>query len=348
MNRSALFKPLAAALALCFTMLAAHTTAQPTDSAQPAPADSDSGNALSRRVLSSLAGVYAADSNALRIASIPCDDSSICLYLELTETGGELAPKRQEVWSIRAEGADRASVTIFAFPVRRLERYMPSLADVAIGLWAAPERFPAIRLDELIPMGVAKLQFDSPSTATLTTPDALIFHRGDVRSVTRTIRWSDSLTFTEARLDAQGATVDMLDLTLPGATEQTPITITPDGLVIIDLRIGRGVPLEAGDSALVDFTIQRANGQLVDSTFLPDRKSHMISPAPGNSIAAFRAGLLGMTAEESAARPGKASLRRIVSPPALAFGDRGSPPIVGPNELLILDIELVTLKDNTK
>jgi len=290
---------------------------------------------------------YSDGAHTLRLAPTPCDGPETCVYVELVERGGEGSPLLQQVWAFSPEGSEDQA-TIFTYPEAREAPAWPSPGDAAVGRWAAPEQFPPVDLEALVPMGRAELRLGEDGALQLSTARPLLFHRGEARSITMTVQASDSVTWVERAYGVDGDVIAERRLGLPRVEEFAPVVTTPDGLVIIDLRVGRGGELEAGDSALVGYRIFRANGQLVDSTSLPDRKEAHLQPAPGNLFEGFRRGVLGMRGTDRRPPEEQRHLRRLVVPAALAFGSRGASPLIGAGETLIVDIELHTFRDNTR
>src|SRR5690606_33946582 len=131
--------------------------------------------------------------------------------------------------------------------------------------------------------------------------EPLTLHRGDIRQMSLTVRTGDTLHWTDELRGRDGDVLDTLELTLTPFESDTPVTITPEGLVMFDLRVGRGAALKAGDTALLDFAVYRPNGQLVDSTRLPNRKKELLQPAPGDLFVGFGQGVMGMRAPQAAA-----------------------------------------------
>lgn len=289
---------------------------------------------------------YSDGMHTLRLTPATSEGPETCVYVELVQRGLEEAPLIQQVWTIADDSSGKA--TVFTFPPSHNERAWPSAADLALGLWAAPDRFPTINLDRMIPMGVAEIRIGENGDFLLSTPQPLILHRGPARTTTLTVQGGDAATWTQSIVGANGEIISEADLALNRVDEFVRIETTPDGLVIIDLRPGSGAELEAGDTALVDYRIFNSDGQLVDSTTLPDRQTVHLQPAPGDYFEGFRQGVLGMRG--SPRRPDKSErhFRRLVVPAALAFGSRGAPPLIGPDEPLIVDLELNTFRDNTR
>ena len=100
------------------------------------------------------------------------------------------------------------------------------------------------------------------------------------------------------------------------------------------IRAGEG-PLEAaeGSRVRVAYVLRRArDGKILDSSDVRGRPLVATLRTP-DVIAGWVKGLAGMRAGE---------VRRIQVPPALAYGEEGSPGSgIGPNEVLVFDVELV-------
>ena len=295
-----------------------------------------------------VAGAYTDSEHTLRLAAMPCAGHDLCLYVELTRRGEERHPARQMVWTLDHLTSTGADAAVFLFPPRHPDTFMTNLADAAVGLWAAPGRFPVIDLDSLLPAGRSSLQLEDDGWS-LRAPDPLTVHRRGARALTLTLTGSDdAIDWSDAWLTEDGARVDTLVATLRRTDEPATVEIADDGLVIIDLRAGHGPPLEAGDAALINFDVLRFNGQIVDSTWLDSRHEEMMFSAPGNKFLGFQRGVLGMRAPFKAPPESGRHLRRLIVPPTLAFGSKGRKPIIDPDEPLIVDIELLTTKKNTK
>lgn len=300
---------------------------------------------VSASAQSRLAGVFSDGEHTLRIAPAPIESDRDWVYVEVVAAGNELEPLVQQLWMLDA-GAGEAAM--YTFPESSLDRYWPALGSVYVGAWAAPERFPAIDPGSLIPMGVADLRTSADGAFSLTTTRPMIFHRDDASRMTLTVQADQTITWFETRMDDAGVVMLERNLTLPRIDDETSAHVTEQGLVIIDLRVGPGPELEAGDTALIGYSMYRANGQLIDSTSLDDRKLELLQPAPGNFFEGFKQGVLGMHGQARATPPERRHIRRLVVPAHLAFGDKGGQPIIGPNETIIVDLELHTFRDNTR
>lgn len=114
----------------------------------------------------------------------------------------------------------------------------------------------------------------------------------------------------------------------------------PRTLEITNLRAGVGPAIHAGQTAVVDYT-----GWLYDPAAPHDEGKEFdssLSRAPfrfvlgaGHVIPGWDEGVAGM-------RVG--GRRRLVIPPALAYGARGAGGVIPPNATLVFDVELVAIR----
>ena len=114
----------------------------------------------------------------------------------------------------------------------------------------------------------------------------------------------------------------------------------PRTLQSTDLRVGVGPAIHAGQTAVVDYT-----GWLYDSTAPQDEGKEFdtsLSRAPfrfvlgaGRVIKGWDEGVAGMRA---------GGRRRLVIPPALAYGARGAGGVIPPNATLVFEVELVAIR----
>jgi len=99
-----------------------------------------------------------------------------------------------------------------------------------------------------------------------------------------------------------------------------------------DLKEGTGPAAKKGDTLTVHYTGKLLNGKKFDSS--KDRGQPFdVSLGAGGVIPGWDAGLAGMK---------KGGVRRLIIPPAIAYGASGKPPI-GPNQVLDFEIELLKI-----
>jgi FKBP-type peptidyl-prolyl cis-trans isomerase len=111
-------------------------------------------------------------------------------------------------------------------------------------------------------------------------------------------------------------------------------TVTDSGLQIIEIEAGSGDEVQAGQTAVVHYTGWLADGTKFDSSV--DRGQTFAFPlGAGRVIPGWDEGVAGMKVGDK---------RRLVLPPDLAYGERGSPPLIPPNAELTFDVELLEIQ----
>jgi peptidylprolyl isomerase len=106
---------------------------------------------------------------------------------------------------------------------------------------------------------------------------------------------------------------------------------TASGLQYIETAVGTGGTVTAGQMVSVEYTGWLDNGTMFDSSFkTPEAIQFPIGK--GRVIKGWDEGVGGMQVG------GK---RLLVIPPDLAYGDRGSPPVIPPASTLIFAVELI-------
>jgi len=102
------------------------------------------------------------------------------------------------------------------------------------------------------------------------------------------------------------------------------------GVKIEDIRLGRGPEAKFGKKVQVYYEGRfKTNNKVFDKTNTGDGLKFQLGR--GEVIKGWDVGVLGM-------RVG--SKRRITCPPNMAYGSKGSPPVIPPNSTLVFDVEL--------
>ena len=122
--------------------------------------------------------------------------------------------------------------------------------------------------------------------------------------------------------------------------EQSPadadsLITTESGLKYAILKEGSGDPAGEGNIIIVHYIGWLENGQKFDSS--RDRNEpYRFTLGQGEVIPGWDEGIAGMKVGE---------VRKLVIPPALAYGEQGFPGgVIGPNATLIFDVELLGVK----
>jgi FKBP-type peptidyl-prolyl cis-trans isomerase len=106
------------------------------------------------------------------------------------------------------------------------------------------------------------------------------------------------------------------------------------GLIIEDLKLGDGAEARAGQNVTVHYVGTLTDGKKFDSS--RDRgKGFSFKLGAGQVIRGWDQGVAGMKI---------GGLRKLTIPPALAYGDRGFPPVIPGNSTLVFEVELLEVK----
>ncbi len=121
----------------------------------------------------------------------------------------------------------------------------------------------------------------------------------------------------------------------PPEVSGEPVT-TESGLQYIDIQPGTGAAPQTGQTVVAEYTgWLQSDGTLFDSSFKEGRSSFEFALGTGGVIPGWDEGFSTMLVG------GK---RRLIIPPALAYGETGQPPTIPGNATLIFDVELVGIK----
>jgi peptidylprolyl isomerase len=116
------------------------------------------------------------------------------------------------------------------------------------------------------------------------------------------------------------------------------VTTKPDGLQMIDLKVGTGPMPKPGQTVAVNYTgwlyENGKKGAKFDSSL--DRGQPFEFPVGKQQV------ITGW--DEGVATMKVGGRRTLIIPPALAYGARGAGTAIPPNATLIFDVELVRLK----
>ncbi|MGA3327583.1 MAG: FKBP-type peptidyl-prolyl cis-trans isomerase [Terriglobia bacterium] len=110
---------------------------------------------------------------------------------------------------------------------------------------------------------------------------------------------------------------------------------TGSGLKYQEVVVGKGPQPKPGDDILVNYTGKFTNGKVFDSSLSPGRTPFELHLGRGDVIKGWDEGLATMHVG------GK---RKLIIPPALAYGMRGYPGVIPPDTTLTFDVELLKIK----
>jgi peptidylprolyl isomerase len=120
------------------------------------------------------------------------------------------------------------------------------------------------------------------------------------------------------------------------ASDAQPVTTTPSGLKIIDLKVGAGPSPKPGQTCVMNYTgwlYENGNkGKKFDSSL--DRNQPFSFPIGQHQVIAGW--------DEGVATMKVGGKRMLIIPPELGYGARGAG--IPPNATLIFDVELLSVK----
>jgi peptidylprolyl isomerase len=122
------------------------------------------------------------------------------------------------------------------------------------------------------------------------------------------------------------------------ASDAQPVTTTPSGLKIIDLKVGAGPSPKPGQTCVMNYTgwlYENGNkGKKFDSSL--DRNQPFSFPIGQHQVIAGW--------DEGVASMKVGGKRTLIIPPELGYGARGAGGVIPPNATLIFDVELLSVK----
>jgi peptidylprolyl isomerase len=122
------------------------------------------------------------------------------------------------------------------------------------------------------------------------------------------------------------------------AADAQPVTTTPSGLKIIDIKVGAGPSPKPGQTCVMNYTgwlyDNGKKGAKFDSSL--DRSQPFSFPIGQHQVIAGW--------DEGVATMKVGGKRTLIIPPELGYGARGAGGVIPPNATLIFDVELLSVK----
>ncbi|HEY9788493.1 MAG TPA: FKBP-type peptidyl-prolyl cis-trans isomerase [Candidatus Obscuribacterales bacterium] len=137
--------------------------------------------------------------------------------------------------------------------------------------------------------------------------------------------------FSAAYPGAQADTPKSTEVTRKVAQAECNVVTTPSGLKYQDEIVGKGPAPRMGQRVQVHYTGWLTNGQKFDSS--RDRGTPFsFTLGRGEVIKGWDEGVASMKV---------GGRRKLTIPPNLGYGERGFPPVIPANSVLIFDVELL-------
>lgn len=121
------------------------------------------------------------------------------------------------------------------------------------------------------------------------------------------------------------------------APTSAPITMG-NGLQIQDMTVGTGLEVKVGQGLTMHYSGTLEDGTKFDSSYDRGEPFQFVLGA-GQVIQGWDLGIQGMKIG------GK---RKLIIPPALAYGEQGRPPIIPQNATLVFEVEVLAAQDLPK
>ncbi len=252
-------------------------------------------------------------------------------YAEVARGDALDRPYRQAIWQLqRVKGKIRLKTMEF--------RRARGEQLAAVGLWAAPDRFPMISTDELVTTLMVELTADGAGYRG-GTPHPYPTSAGSAVEMTSQISF-DGTSFKSAD---RGFAADGSMAWGPADGEfyefarvDSPIQVarTPEGLVMLTYNtVTEGDVFKQGDRIAVHYIGMLANGTMFDSSY--ERQAPFEYNFGQSLIAGWDMGM---------ADARKGLKRRLVIPGSLGYGERGNARAkIPPNATLVFSIDVLSI-----
>lgn len=262
----------------------------------------------------------------INIAPVPVDGMSNTLYVEASRADEQDRPFRYAIFEIlRYKGQLRLRThEIVAQPQSRA---------IYAGLWAAPEWFPDLSADELIPTADVAIT-DTGSGFKGETLHPYPTRIGDALEMTSSFTLSQNqMVTTDRGYGADGSVVwGGSPITYKRSDPLAKVTKFDGGMVMIEYA-NPGDPVQENDRMHVHYTGWTADKKIFDES-RPRGRAFIFAYPPGTrAIQGWGMGMDGASV---------GTKRKLIIPGPLAYGERGNPRAgIGPNATLYFEIEVV-------
>ncbi|KAJ8656913.1 hypothetical protein O0I10_007510 [Lichtheimia ornata] len=118
----------------------------------------------------------------------------------------------------------------------------------------------------------------------------------------------------------------------PKKKSEKVVTHLPSGITIEETKVGQGVSVKKGNKIGVRYIGRVKGGKIFDKNI--SGKPFFFALGRQEVIKGWDEGITGMKLGGE---------RKLTIPPALAYGKRGSPPLIPPNATLVFEVKLVSL-----
>lgn len=338
LSRSARALVLAAAFAVAAPAFAQETKpeamqAVPTAAASPAPSWSD---AELEKIGGMLSGTWSAtvDGVATSISAAPVAIEGLTdtVYFESARGETPWRPYRAGIWHLAKDSSGKIHLRTMEFrrPAGRL--------GSAVGTWAAPAAFPAIKAEDLVTTMDIVMQASGHGYSGASEHPYPTSAFG-AASMTSSMNLSaDTLSTADRGFDLAGKKVwgpeEGQAYTFTKSKPNASVQDLGDGLFVVEYNTqAQGKSSVNGDIIDVHYVGYLADGKVFDSSY--DRGSPMKYAMGGRLIEGWNRAMVDLI-------PGQH--KRLIIPGALAYGERGRPGVIPANATLFFDIEVIDVQ----
>lgn len=278
----------------------------------------------------------------MHVAPVGLIDVDHAFYVELAREDNAHEPYRQAIFQLYDyEGTLRLRTYEF--------RNVPGIQPTLVGLWAVPEVFPQLRRSDLIATLDVEFRPEGDGFRGSTPHPYPTGHGGAVNMTSTVELTSGRLVTTDRGLAADGSIAWGQDDGASYAFERTEPNVRaellPGGLVVIDFARPEGeIEAGTGTDVTVEYKgwVQNLDAPVATGTQFASSERDgqpFTFPLPGRLIDGWNTGVPGATI---------GTLRRLVIPPELGYGERGAAGgQIPPNATLFFEIRVLDIRRAT-
>jgi hypothetical protein len=257
------------------------------------------------------------------------------MYVEVARADAMHTPYRQTLWQFYKGKGGKTHVKTIEFRTRKGE------VGSLVGMWAAPEAFPAVfTAEDIVATLDIELEPKGAGYAGRTPHPYPTSAGGAVEMTTEVVVTPDSIETVDRGFGPDGKVVwgpaDGQKYVYRKFDPGVNVERLDGGLVVIDFARPAGdLKIEQADKVTVQYSGFLANGSKFDTS---RDKPQPFTFTQGTLIPGWNVGLIGAT---------KGTIRRLAIPAAMAYGDRGAGRTIPPNSPLYFEIEVLAIERPT-
>jgi len=265
----------------------------------------------------------------MNVATVKVNGLADTLYVETTRADALHKPYRQAIFQIfKYKNGLR---------LRTFEFKTAGIAPALVALHQAPELFPELKSDDLVATLDLELKADGKGFSGKTAHPFPTNVGGALEMTSELHIGPDSIESADRGYNAEGkiawGSESGAKYTFKRAASPYKVQKLEGGLVAIDFVEGtEGETVAAGDKVAAHYTGWNKFGGKFDSSI---ERGQPLVFTQGQLIAGWNVGLLGAK---------KGTMRRLVIPAAMGYGEQGRPPVIPPNSTLYFDVEIKSVE----